>query len=116
MTGFPIVPTMVAMLLKMRDLSGYDLSTLRYMTNTGAALPVQHIHEEVTYLGYPASGSNFFLAASGSCEHIQEFFVCRKYLVDSAAPLFLVRATKTYVPGVSTASYTNPFGDVIRLS
>jgi long-chain acyl-CoA synthetase len=43
-TGFPIVPTMVAMLLKMRDLSGYDLSTLRYMTNTGAALPVQHIH------------------------------------------------------------------------
>ena len=44
-TGFPIVPTMVAMLLKMRDLSGYDLSALRYMTNTGAALPVQHIQD-----------------------------------------------------------------------
>lgn len=44
-TGFPIVPTMVAMLLKMRDLSGYELSRLRYMTNTGAALPVQHIHD-----------------------------------------------------------------------
>lgn len=43
-TGFPIVPTMVAMLLKMRDLGGYDLSCLRYLTNTGAALPVQHIH------------------------------------------------------------------------
>jgi amino acid adenylation domain-containing protein len=43
-TGFPIVPTMVAMLLKMRDLSKYDLSSLRYLTNTGAALPVQHIH------------------------------------------------------------------------
>ncbi len=42
-TGFPIVPTMVAMLLKMRDLSGYDLSSLRYITNTGAALPVEHI-------------------------------------------------------------------------
>lgn len=42
-TGFPIVPTMVAMLLKMRDLSGYDLRCLRYITNTGAALPVQHI-------------------------------------------------------------------------
>jgi amino acid adenylation domain-containing protein len=43
-TGFPIVPTMVAMLLKMRDFAAYDLSSLRYMTNTGAALPVQHIH------------------------------------------------------------------------
>jgi long-chain acyl-CoA synthetase len=42
-TGFPIVPTMAAMLLKMRDLSRYDLSSLRYLTNTGAALPVQHI-------------------------------------------------------------------------
>lgn len=42
-TGFPIVPTMVAMLLKMRDLSGYDLGSLRYVTNTGAALPVEHI-------------------------------------------------------------------------
>jgi long-chain acyl-CoA synthetase len=42
-TGFPLVPTMVAMLLKLSDLSGYDLSHLRYLTNTGAALPVQHI-------------------------------------------------------------------------
>ncbi len=44
-TGFPIVPTMAAMLLKMRDLDAYDLSSLRYMTNTGAALPVQHIRD-----------------------------------------------------------------------
>ena len=44
-TGFPIVPTMVAMLLRMHDLGGYDLSSLRYMTNTGAALPVQHIQD-----------------------------------------------------------------------
>ena len=42
-TGFPIVPTIVAMLLKLRDLKRYDFSTLRYMTNTGAALPVEHI-------------------------------------------------------------------------
>jgi long-chain acyl-CoA synthetase len=33
------------MLLKMRDLGGYDLSSLRYLTNTGAALPVQHIRD-----------------------------------------------------------------------
>jgi long-chain acyl-CoA synthetase len=42
-TGFPIVPTILAMLLKMKALRGYDFSTLRYMTNTGAALPVEHI-------------------------------------------------------------------------
>jgi len=41
-TGFPLVPTMLAMLLQM-DLQKYDLSTLRYVTNTGAALPTEHI-------------------------------------------------------------------------
>ena len=44
-TGFPIVPTIVAMLLKMEDLTKYDVSTLRYMTNTGAALPIEYIHK-----------------------------------------------------------------------
>jgi len=42
-TAFPIVPTIVAMLLKLQDLKQYDFSSLRYMTNTGAALPVEHI-------------------------------------------------------------------------
>ncbi|MBW2072888.1 MAG: AMP-binding protein, partial [Deltaproteobacteria bacterium] len=44
-TGFPVVPTMVAMLLRMRSLAGYDFSSLRYMTNTAAALPVEHIRK-----------------------------------------------------------------------
>ena len=43
-TGFPLVPTMVAMLLKM-DLSAFDLSSLRYITNTAAALPPSHVQE-----------------------------------------------------------------------
>jgi len=42
-TGFPIVPTIVAMLLNMDDIKKYDFSTVRYMTNTGAALPAEHI-------------------------------------------------------------------------
>ncbi len=42
-TGFPIVPTILAMLLKMETLKNYDLSSLRYISNTGAALPVEHI-------------------------------------------------------------------------
>ena len=41
-TGFPIVPTIVAILLQM-DLSKYDLSKLRYFSNTGAAFPVEYI-------------------------------------------------------------------------
>jgi amino acid adenylation domain-containing protein len=44
-TGFPIVPTVVAMLLKLQDFKKYDLNSLRYMTNTGAALPVGHIRK-----------------------------------------------------------------------
>jgi acyl-CoA synthetase (AMP-forming)/AMP-acid ligase II len=43
-TGFPGVPTIYTMLLKM-DLSPYDLSSLRYLTNTAAALPPSHIAE-----------------------------------------------------------------------
>jgi len=41
-TGLPGVPTVFAMLLQM-DLSVYDLSSLRYLTNTAAALPASHI-------------------------------------------------------------------------
>ena len=43
-TGFPGVPTIYAMLLKM-DLSEFDLSSLRYLSNTAAALPPSHIQQ-----------------------------------------------------------------------
>lgn len=43
-TGFPGVPTIFATLLQM-DLAGYDLSSLRYITNTAAALPPSHVLE-----------------------------------------------------------------------
>jgi amino acid adenylation domain-containing protein len=41
-TGLPIVPTMSAVLLQL-DLRKYDLSRLRYVTNTASALPVSHV-------------------------------------------------------------------------
>jgi len=41
-TGLPLVPTMSAILLQM-DLTRYDWSALRYITNTAAALPTEHI-------------------------------------------------------------------------
>jgi len=43
-TGFPIVPTMSAMLLQM-DLSKYKFPKLRYLSSTAAAMPVEHIRK-----------------------------------------------------------------------
>ena len=44
-TGFPIVPTIAASLLKIQDFGKYDFSNLRYITNAGAALPVDHVRK-----------------------------------------------------------------------
>lgn len=41
-TGLPIVPMILVVLLR-HDISAYDLSSLRYVTNTGAALAPAHI-------------------------------------------------------------------------
>jgi len=43
-TGLPGVPTLFALLLQL-DLSRFDLSSLRFLTNTAAALPVEHIQQ-----------------------------------------------------------------------
>ena len=44
-TGFPLVPTMAAILLQMDNLGRFDFSSLRYITNTAAVLPVAHIRK-----------------------------------------------------------------------
>ena len=43
-TGLPGVPTLFAMILKL-DVSPFNLSSLRYITNTAASLPPSHIQE-----------------------------------------------------------------------
>lgn len=42
-TGFPLVPTMAALLLRMKELEPGSFLHLRYITNTAAALPPAHI-------------------------------------------------------------------------
>ncbi len=42
-TGFPGVPTIFALLLRLKDIASVDLRSLRYITNTAAALPRSHI-------------------------------------------------------------------------
>jgi long-chain acyl-CoA synthetase len=43
-TGLPGVPTVFALLLQ-ADVAAYDLSSLRYLTNTAAALPASHVQQ-----------------------------------------------------------------------
>jgi len=42
-TVFPGVPTIFSLLMAMKELQAYDLSALRMITNTAAALPEEHI-------------------------------------------------------------------------
>jgi amino acid adenylation domain-containing protein len=42
-TGFPGVPTIFAALAELKSLKEHDFSSIRYVTNTAAALPVKHI-------------------------------------------------------------------------
>ena len=42
-TGLPLVPTIAAVLLQMKDLAPGQFPDLRYLTNTAAALPPAHI-------------------------------------------------------------------------
>lgn len=42
-TGFPCVPTIIAILLRLNNIRKNNLTSLRYLTNTAAALPVSHI-------------------------------------------------------------------------
>jgi len=42
-TGLPLVPTMAAIILQMKDIRPGDYPSLRYLTNTAAALPPAHI-------------------------------------------------------------------------
>ncbi len=44
-TGFPIVPTIAAILLKLKNLDKHNFSGLRYITNTAQALPPRYIFE-----------------------------------------------------------------------
>lgn len=44
-TAFPIVPTILCMMLHLSNIKKYDLNSLRYISNTGAALPEEHIRK-----------------------------------------------------------------------
>jgi len=49
-TGFPLVPTMAAMMLQARDRDAAYFSSLRYMTSAAAPLPLAHVDGLRTFL------------------------------------------------------------------
>jgi amino acid adenylation domain-containing protein len=49
-TGFPLVPSMVAMMLQMKDLDPALFASLRYLTSAAAPLPVDHIRRLRNFL------------------------------------------------------------------
>jgi amino acid adenylation domain-containing protein len=42
-SGLPLLPTIIGLMLKFKNLQKYDFSSVRYITNTGQALPTKHI-------------------------------------------------------------------------
>jgi long-chain acyl-CoA synthetase len=42
-TGLPVIPTMIAILLECKNLEKYSLPSLRYITSTGQTLPSNHL-------------------------------------------------------------------------
>jgi long-chain acyl-CoA synthetase len=42
-TGLPLVPTIISILLQVKNLEQYNLPSLRYLTSTGQAFPANHI-------------------------------------------------------------------------
>jgi long-chain acyl-CoA synthetase len=42
-TGWPLMPTMIAILIRLKNLKKHDFSSLRYITSTGQTLPQAHL-------------------------------------------------------------------------
>jgi amino acid adenylation domain-containing protein len=42
-TGWPMMPTMIAILIRLKNLKKHNFSSLRYITSTGQALPKAHL-------------------------------------------------------------------------
>jgi amino acid adenylation domain-containing protein len=69
-TGFPIVPTMAALLLQMKTLAPGSLPSLRYLTNTAAALPVAHILRLTTLFPQARLYSMYGLTECKRCTYL----------------------------------------------
>ena len=70
-TNFPMVPTMAALLISMKNLSTDGLDSLRCFTNTGAALPPEHIKKLKTLFPKAVMYSMYGLTECKRCTYIE---------------------------------------------
>jgi amino acid adenylation domain-containing protein len=70
-TGFPLVPTMAAILLQMKELQPDFLPDLRYITNTAAALPPAHIQRLQQLFPGAAVFSMYGLTECKRCTYLE---------------------------------------------
>ena len=77
-TGLPGVPTIFAILAEMRSLGSFDLSSVRFVTNTAATLPLKHI--EFMKRAFPGARiySMYGLTESKRCTYLPPADVDRK--------------------------------------
>ncbi|MET3926713.1 AMP-binding protein [Devosia sp. 2618] len=69
-TGFPLVPTMAAMILNMKDIEPGSFPDLRYISNTAAALPPAHIARLRTLLPGTTIFSMYGLTECKRCTYL----------------------------------------------
>lgn len=108
-TGFPLVPTMAALLLQMKDLRPGQYPTLRYITNTAAALPPAHIARLQELFPTTTLFSMYGLTECKRCTYLPpEQLKTRPGSVGIAIP-----GTEAYVVGDDAAAL--PFGSTGEL-
>ncbi|MCS6759301.1 MAG: AMP-binding protein [Candidatus Devosia euplotis] len=69
-TGFPLVPTMAAMILNMKDFESGSFPDLRYISNTAAALPPAYIERLRTLLPGTTIFSMYGLTECRRCTYL----------------------------------------------
>ena len=77
-TGFPLVPTMAAMILNMKDLEPGSFPDLRYISNTAAALPPAHIERLRKLLPGVTIFSMYGLTECKRCTYLPPAFLDSK--------------------------------------
>jgi len=94
-TGLPLVPTMAAMILGMKDLKPGAFPDLRYLTNTAAALPPAHIARLLEL--FPAANiySMYGLTACKRCTYLPPAELKRR----PASVGIAIPGTEAYVVG-----------------
>ncbi len=77
-TGLPLVPSMVLLLVKFNQLKTYDLTSIRYVTNTGAQLMPSYIDAINTLLPHAKLFSMYGLTECKRCTYLPADHVDKK--------------------------------------